>query len=61
MDCVTHPIFYVIQEWYLSMGTNVAFIIIIIKCCLAAAFGRIFGTQAHETTEIRSQLNIHVV
>ena len=23
--------------------------------CLAAAFGRIFGTQAHETAEIHSQ------
>jgi hypothetical protein len=34
------------------MGTNVTFIIIIIivaiTFCLAAVFGRIFGTQAHE-------------
>jgi hypothetical protein len=36
-------------------------IIIIITFCLAAAFGRIFETQAHETAEIRSQLNVHMV
>jgi hypothetical protein len=48
------------------MGTNVTIIIIIIITItitfyLAAAFGRIFGTQAHERAEIHSQLNVHMV
>jgi len=41
--------------------TFIIIIIIIITFCLAYAFGRIFGTQAHETAEIRCQLNIHMV
>ena len=36
-------------------------IIIIITFCLSSAFGRLFGTQAHETADIRSQLNVHMV
>jgi flagellar basal body-associated protein FliL len=45
----------------MEINVTIIIIIIIIIFCLAAAFGRIFGTQAHKTAEIRSQLNVHMV